>query len=77
MWLRVAHTLPLHSNNETELAALTQQVNSAATTYQQATDRVNELNEQISEMADEILKFPAEQAARAAAEGIRCCGESL
>lgn len=42
---------------ETELAALTQQVNSAATTYQQATDRVNELNEQISEMADEILDF--------------------
>ena len=41
----------------TELAALTQQVNSAATTYQQATDRVNELNEQISEMADEILDF--------------------
>lgn len=42
---------------QTELAALTQQVNSAATTYQQATDRVNELNEQISEMADEILDF--------------------
>ena len=42
---------------QTETAALTQQVNSAATTYQQATDRVNELNEQISEMADEILDF--------------------
>lgn len=45
------------AQTETELAALTQQVNSAATTYQQATDRVNELNEQISEMADEILDF--------------------
>ena len=45
------------AETETELAALTQQVNSAATTYQQATDRVNELNEQISEMADEILDF--------------------
>lgn len=45
------------TQTETELAALTQQVNSAATTYQQATDRVNELNEQISEMADEILDF--------------------
>lgn len=45
------------AQTETELAALTQQVNSAATAYQQATDRVNELNEQISEMADEILDF--------------------
>ena len=45
------------AQTEAELAALTQQVNSAATTYQQATDRVNELNEQISEMADEILDF--------------------
>lgn len=45
------------AQTETELAALTQQVNSAATTYRQATDRVNELNEQISEMADEILDF--------------------
>ena len=45
------------AQTETELAALTQQVNSAATTYQQATDRVDELNEQISEMADEILDF--------------------
>lgn len=45
------------AQTETELAALTQQVNSAANTYQQATDRVNELNEQISEMADEILDF--------------------
>ncbi len=45
------------AQTETELAALTQQVNPAATTYQQATDRVNELNEQISEMADEILDF--------------------
>ena len=45
------------AQTETELAALTQQVNSAATTYQQATDRVNELNEQISEMADEIMDF--------------------
>lgn len=45
------------AQTETELAALTQQVNSAAITYQQATDRVNELNEQISEMADEILDF--------------------
>lgn len=45
------------AQTETELAALTQQVNSAATTYLQATDRVNELNEQISEMADEILDF--------------------
>ena len=45
------------AQTETELAALTQQVNSAAATYQQATDRVNELNEQISEMADEILDF--------------------
>lgn len=45
------------AQTETELAALTQQVNSAATTYQQATDRVSELNEQISEMADEILDF--------------------
>ena len=45
------------AQTETELAALTQQVNSAATTYQQATDRVNKLNEQISEMADEILDF--------------------
>lgn len=45
------------AQTETELVALTQQVNSAATTYQQATDRVNELNEQISEMADEILDF--------------------
>ena len=45
------------AQTETELATLTQQVNSAATTYQQATDRVNELNEQISEMADEILDF--------------------
>lgn len=45
------------AQTETELAALTQQVNSAATTYQQATDRVNELNEQIGEMADEILDF--------------------
>lgn len=45
------------AQTETELAALTQQVNSAATTYQQATDRVNELNEQISEMANEILDF--------------------
>ena len=45
------------AQTEIELAALTQQVNSAATTYQQATDRVNELNEQISEMADEILDF--------------------
>lgn len=45
------------AQTETELAALTQQLNSAATTYQQATDRVNELNEQISEMADEILDF--------------------
>lgn len=45
------------AQTETELTALTQQVNSAATTYQQATDRVNELNEQISEMADEILDF--------------------
>lgn len=45
------------AQTETELAPLTQQVNSAATTYQQATDRVNELNEQISEMADEILDF--------------------
>lgn len=45
------------AQTETELAALTQQVNSAATTYQQATDRVNELNEQISEMAGEILDF--------------------
>ncbi len=45
------------AQTETELAALTQQVNSAATTYQQATDRVNELNEQISDMADEILDF--------------------
>lgn len=45
------------AQTETELAALTQQVNSAATTYQQATDRVNELNEQINEMADEILDF--------------------
>lgn len=45
------------AQTETELAALTQQVNSAATTYQQATDRVNELNKQISEMADEILDF--------------------
>ena len=45
------------AQTETELAALTQRVNSAATTYQQATDRVNELNEQISEMADEILDF--------------------
>ena len=45
------------AQTETELAALTQQVNSAATTYQQVTDRVNELNEQISEMADEILDF--------------------
>lgn len=45
------------AQTETELAALTQQVNSAATTYQQATDRVNELNEQISEMVDEILDF--------------------
>ena len=45
------------AQTETELAALTQQVNSAATTYQRATDRVNELNEQISEMADEILDF--------------------
>ena len=45
------------AQTEAELAALTQQVNSAATTYQQATDKVNELNEQISEMADEILDF--------------------
>lgn len=45
------------AQTEAELAALTQQVNSAATTYQQATGRVNELNEQISEMADEILDF--------------------
>lgn len=45
------------AQTEAELATLTQQVNSAATTYQQATDRVNELNEQISEMADEILDF--------------------
>ena len=45
------------AQTEAELAALTQQVNSAATTYQQATDRVNELNEQISDMADEILDF--------------------
>lgn len=45
------------AQTEAELTALTQQVNSAATTYQQATDRVNELNEQISEMADEILDF--------------------
>lgn len=45
------------ARTEAELTALTQQVNSAATTYQQATDRVNELNEQISEMADEILDF--------------------
>lgn len=45
------------AQTKTELAALTQQVNSAATTYQQATDRVSELNEQISEMADEILDF--------------------
>lgn len=45
------------AQTEAELAALTQQVNSAANTYQQATDRVNELNEQISEMADEILDF--------------------
>lgn len=45
------------AQTEAELAVLTQQVNSAATTYQQATDRVNELNEQISEMADEILDF--------------------
>ena len=45
------------AQTETELAALTQQVNSAVTTYQQATDRVNELNEQISEVADEILDF--------------------
>lgn len=45
------------AQTETELAALTQQVNSAATTYQQATDRVNELNEQISDMAAEILDF--------------------
>ena len=45
------------AQTETELAALTQQVNSAATTYQQATDRGNELNEQISEMADEIMDF--------------------
>lgn len=45
------------AQTEAELAALTQQVNSAATTYQQATDRVNELNEQISDMAAEILDF--------------------
>ena len=45
------------AQTEAELAALTQQVKSAATTYQQATDKVNELNEQISEMADEILDF--------------------
>lgn len=45
------------AQTEAELTALTQQVNSAATTYQQATGRVNELNEQISEMADEILDF--------------------
>lgn len=45
------------AQTEAELTALTQQVNSAAATYQQATDRVNELNEQISEMADEILDF--------------------
>lgn len=45
------------AQTEAELAALTQQVNSAATTYQQSTDRVNELNEQISDMAAEILDF--------------------
>lgn len=45
------------AQTEAELAALTQQVNSAAITYQQATDRVNELNEQISDMAAEILDF--------------------
>lgn len=45
------------SQTASELAALTQQVDSAAATYQEATAKVEELNQQISEMADEILDY--------------------
>lgn len=40
-----------------ELAALTQQVDSAAATYQEATAKVEELNQQVSQLADEILDY--------------------
>lgn len=48
------------------LAALTQQVDDAAATYEQASGKVDELNQQIAQMADEILDFeqntlPAQQ----------------
>lgn len=45
------------SQTASELAALTQQVDSAAATYQEATAKVEELNQQIAEMADEILDY--------------------
>ncbi len=47
----------MSSQTASELAALTQQVDSAAATYQEATAKVEELNQEIAQKADEILDF--------------------
>lgn len=54
------------SETTSKLASLQQQVNDAASTFQTATDKANELNEQVENISDEILsleqdKIPEQQ----------------